>query len=130
MKKFFNAALLFLHDPDARKVCQLSYPNGSAMSVAEAKRNGLYVNGKPLTDDLYEALHAKASNGDARDKAIFQMARWNLSMIGVESVMYTKSDVEGNVQVKVNGPAHIVGDFNVMVPISGIGDVLIEKLSR
>jgi hypothetical protein len=38
MKDLFKAAVAFLLDADARTTSQLTYPNGSAMSVAEAKR--------------------------------------------------------------------------------------------
>jgi len=128
MLEIFKSALSFITDPEARVVSPLTYPNGNAMSVREAKAYGLYVDGDALTEDkLTELLH-NAHHKTPRDMAILKMAHWNLSHFSFKEMFYEKSAIEGKVKVKLTGAAYIQGDDIVMVPVETIGGVLIEKL--
>jgi hypothetical protein len=130
MKAFFSSAVAYVLDPEARKLCPVPYPSGNAMSVREAKRNGLYLDNRLLTDDLLAELQSNAAKGNSRDQAIFKMAKWNLAMLGQSHVFFKKSDIEGVVKVNLDGAAHLLGEDHVVAPIKGIGDVLIDKLTR
>lgn len=130
IKQIIYSAAAYVSDPDARTKSRVLRHNGIAMSVREAKINGLHFDGQVFTDDYMPVLLARALNGSLHEKAIFIMAKWNRSMLGCKQVYFNKSDIEGVVKVNLLGAAHIKNDYHVVATIEGVGDVLIDRLMR
>lgn len=123
------SAIAFVLDKEARELSPIAYPNGAGMSVREAKKYGLYISGNALVPEYFKQLQEAALNGSKRDKAVFRAAKWNLSMLGNQMIFYIKSDLEGKVPVYTVAPAHVRNE-DVYVPLTTIGDVLLDKVER
>jgi len=128
MLKIIEAILAFIFDPEARQKSPISFHNGAAISVREAKLFGLYHQGQFVTRNYLEQLSVMAKEGSEDDKALFLALRWNWSNRCLPVVNYLKSELEGNVPVQVVGPAFSRGGF-AFITLETIGEVLLSRVN-
>lgn len=92
--------------------------------MTERARPQEQANPKP---DL-ETLRLKANSGDIRSAALLTAAKWNESHKPGETVLYTKSDLEGAMQAKTFSAAYALDDKS-FIDLAGVGMVLLNKVS-
>lgn len=79
-----------------------------------------------LTD--IENLRKKALGGDAFARAQIIVDGWNrVNKAGTE-IFYLKSKLEGKCRLKTAGCAYFLGESDPVVPLKGIGVVLLDKV--
>lgn len=72
-------------------------------------------------------LQRLAQAGDEVAAAKFRVMRWNKFMPVGTNVIYTKSEIEGNVRLTTAGPAYLIDGNLPAVDLTGIGMVHLEK---
>lgn len=127
MLKLIEAILAFIFDPEARQKAPISFHNGAAMSVREAKLYGLYHRGQFVTQVYLEQLSDIARDGSEDDKSIFLALRWNWANRCLPVVYFLKSELEGKVPVQVVGPAFSRGGY-AFITLEIIGEVLLSRV--
>lgn len=126
MLAIIEAITAFITDPEARKKAPISFNNGAAMSVRDAKKYGLYHCGQYVTRDYLEHLSNIARDGGDDDKAVFIALRWNWTHRCLPAVSFFKSELEGKVQIQAIGPAFARGG-HAFITLESIGEVLLSR---